>query len=90
MRQASRAYVSLEELLRRAGERIAELVGVEAAFITSGRPLPWRFPPRLHGGRGPREHRRLPDSAGMRNEILMLKAHRFGFDQAVRQAGRGS
>jgi L-seryl-tRNA(Ser) seleniumtransferase len=38
-------------------------------------------------GEDPVSIRRLPDSAGMRNEILMLKAHRFGFDQAVRQAG---
>jgi L-seryl-tRNA(Ser) seleniumtransferase len=38
-------------------------------------------------GTDPEKIRRLPDSSGMRNEILMLKAHRFGFDQAVRQAG---
>lgn len=88
MRQASRAYVGLEELLRRAGERIAELVGVEAAFITSGAAAALAVSAAAClAGADPVSIRRLPDSAGMRNEILMLKAHRFGFDQAVRLAG---
>jgi L-seryl-tRNA(Ser) seleniumtransferase len=88
MRQASRAYVDLEELLRRAGERIAELVGAEGAFITSGAAAALAVAAAAcMAGTDPQSIRRLPDSSGMRNEILMLKAHRFGFDQAVRQAG---
>jgi L-seryl-tRNA(Ser) seleniumtransferase len=88
MRQASRAYVNLDELLRRAGDRIAELLGVEGAFITSGAAAALAVSAAAcMAGTDPESIRRLPDSAGMRNEILMLKAHRFGFDQAVRLAG---
>lgn len=88
MREASRAYVNLDELLRRAAERIAELIGVEGAFITSGAAAALAVSAAAcMAGTDPASIRRLPDSAGMRNEILMLKAHRFGFDQAVRLAG---
>src|SRR5262249_23844535 len=31
--------------------------------------------------------RRLPDTAGMKNEVLIQKAHRFGYDHAVRNVG---
>jgi L-seryl-tRNA(Ser) seleniumtransferase len=88
MRQASRAYVDLEELLGKAGERIAALVGAEAAFITSGAAAALAVAAAAcMAGMDPQAARRLPDSSGLRDEVLMLKAHRFGFDQAVRLAG---
>ena len=36
MEEASRSFVRLPELLDNAGRRVAELAGVEAAYITSG------------------------------------------------------
>ena len=36
MVEASRSYVRLPELLEKAGQRVAELAGVEAAYITTG------------------------------------------------------
>ena len=36
MAEAARAFVDMAELNARAGERIAELIGVEAAHVTSG------------------------------------------------------
>jgi len=88
MRQASRSYVDLEELLRRAGERIAELLGVEGACVTSGAAAGLAVSAAAcMAGTDPEAVRRLPDSSGMRNEIVMLARHRFGFDQAVRMAG---
>ena len=36
MDEASRSYVWLPELLEKAGSRVAESAGVEAAYITSG------------------------------------------------------
>jgi L-seryl-tRNA(Ser) seleniumtransferase len=88
MQEASRAYVNIDELLRKAGERIAELIGVDGAFITSGAAAALAVSAAAcMAGTNPANIRRLPDSAGMRNEIIMLKCHRFGFDQAVRMAG---
>jgi L-seryl-tRNA(Ser) seleniumtransferase len=31
--------------------------------------------------------RRLPDTAGMKNEVIIQKAHRYGYDHAVRNVG---
>ena len=88
MQEASRAYVNIDELLRKAGERIAELIGVDGAFITSGAAAALAVSAAAcMAGTNPANIRRLPDSAGMRNEIIMLKCHRFGFDQSVRMAG---
>ena len=36
MREAGRSYVSMPELLEKAGNRIAELTGVEACYVTNG------------------------------------------------------
>ena len=36
MCEASRSYVRLPELLDKSGKRIAELAGVDAAYITAG------------------------------------------------------
>jgi L-seryl-tRNA(Ser) seleniumtransferase len=30
---------------------------------------------------------RLPDTAGMKNEVIMQKSHRYGYDHAIRAAG---
>src|SRR5438552_3565785 len=31
--------------------------------------------------------RRLPDTAGMKNEVLIQKSHRYGYDHAIRTCG---
>ena len=36
MREAGRSHVSIPELLEKAGNRIAELTGVEACYVTNG------------------------------------------------------
>ena len=35
----------------------------------------------------PRRIRRLPDTTGMKNEVLVQKTHRVGYDHAIRNAG---
>jgi L-seryl-tRNA(Ser) seleniumtransferase len=38
-------------------------------------------------GKDPDKIRRLPDTTGMKNEVIIQKAHRYGYDHAVRNAG---
>lgn len=85
---ASRQFVRLQELQEAAGKRIAELLGAEAAMVTSGAAGAL-----LAGtagcitGKDMDKIVRLPDTAGMKNEVLIQKSHRYGYDHAVRSAG---
>jgi len=88
MSEASRAFVDLSELLRKAGERIAELIGVEAAYVCSGAAGGMVLAAAaciLDGNRDRINH--LPDTTGLKGEIIIPKRHRFGYDQSFRQAG---
>jgi L-seryl-tRNA(Ser) seleniumtransferase len=38
-------------------------------------------------GKDPEKVRRLPETAGMKNEVIMAREHRMGFDHACRAAG---
>lgn len=77
MVDAARSYITLRDLQDRAGERIAELAGVEAALVSSG----------AAGGialaaaaciTGPDWDRiyRLPDTTGLKNEIVVVRSDR--------------
>jgi len=88
MAEAARSFINLDELQLRVGERIAELTHNEAAYVSSGaaaglvlataacitglnRDLIFTF----------------PDLDGLKNEVIVHKSHRNGYDYAVRQVG---
>lgn len=81
-------YVKLTELQDAVGARIAELTGAEAAMVTSGAAGALTVGTAgILTGVDPEKIRRLPDTSGMRNEVLIQKPHRFAYDHAVRSAG---
>lgn len=81
-------YVKLTELQDAVGARIAELTGAEAAMVTSGAAGALTVGTAgILTGADPEKIRRLPDTSGMRNEVLIQKPHRFAYDHAVRSAG---
>jgi L-seryl-tRNA(Ser) seleniumtransferase len=88
MREASTALVNLDELNEAAGAAIARMLGAEAAFVTAGASsgLILQAAACIAGG-DPAHITRLPDTRGMRNEIVIQRAHRFAYDQAYRVAG---
>ena len=73
MRVASRTYVDLPEALRRAGEYLAERIGVPGAFISSGAAggIASSVAAVLSGG-VPEKAWALPDTGGRPNEIVVL------------------
>lgn len=88
MAEASREYVVLEELQERVGARLARLCGTEAAMVTSGAAAALALG--TYGcltGTDAAKVRALPDLTGMRKNAVVLKAHRNGYDHAVRSAG---
>lgn len=88
MKEAARAHVLIDELQDRAGRHVAELIGVEAAFITNGAAGGLLLSTAaLIAGKDQAKMQRLPDTGGMKNEVIICKCHRFSFDHAVRTAG---
>jgi L-seryl-tRNA(Ser) seleniumtransferase len=78
----------MAELNARAGEHIARLVGVEAAHVTSGSAGGLLLAAAACiAGTDPERIQRLPDSTGMREEIVIQRCDRIHYDQALRTAG---
>ena len=88
MREAGGKFCMLDELHQKVGERIAGLLEVEAAYVTasaaSGLVLTTAA---CMAGTDPERIARLPDSSGMRSEVVIQRLHRIGYDQAIRLAG---
>ena len=82
MDEADHYYCSMPELMERTGERVAELLGVEAAFITSGCASAI-----LHAAAGvmagpeKEDLGRLPDTTGMKHEFIFQRKQRYFYDR---------
>jgi D-glucosaminate-6-phosphate ammonia-lyase len=88
MLAATQACVDILELQARASRMIAELTGAEAGCITSGAAAAV-----LVGtaacvtGMDPGKMNRLPDTAGMRNQVIVMRSQRNSYDHALRAVG---
>jgi L-seryl-tRNA(Ser) seleniumtransferase len=84
MEQANRYFVDMEELLRRTGERVADMLDAEAAFVTSGCAAAIALSAAAClSGSDPQKIERLPDTAGMKNEILIQARQRYKYDRCL-------
>src|SRR5262245_60347536 len=85
---ASKHFVNLLELHDKVGERIAKLIGVEAALVTTGAAGALLLGTAAAVTRGNRDLiRRLPDTAGMKNEVIVQRSHRTGYDNQLTDVG---
>ncbi|MCC6390161.1 MAG: aminotransferase class V-fold PLP-dependent enzyme [Bryobacterales bacterium] len=81
-------YVRLDELHDAVGKRLAALIGCEAAMVTSGAASALTLATAAClTGLDREKIRRLPDTTGMKNEVIIQKSHRYGYDHAVRNCG---
>jgi D-glucosaminate-6-phosphate ammonia-lyase len=88
MQYASRIFVHLDDVQDAAGKRIAEICGAEAAMVTSGAAGAITVgTAACVAGENPEFIHRLPDTTGMKNEVIIQKSHRYGYDHAVRNCG---
>ena len=68
--------------------RIAKLLDVPAAMVTSGGAGSILLATAAClTGKDEQRIRRLPDTTGMKNEVVVQKGHRNAYDHAVRAAG---
>ena len=88
MDEAGLHYVDMSELLARSGEFIANLIGTEAAYPTSGCAAALSLSSAAcMTGNDYEKMARLPDTSCMKNEILIQKAQRYGADPCLRFPG---
>jgi D-glucosaminate-6-phosphate ammonia-lyase len=88
MQEAAGAYILLDELQAKASEVIARATGAEAGMATGGAEAGLLLATAgILAGTDPIKIERLPDTTGMKNEAIIHRAHRNGYDHALRAAG---
>jgi L-seryl-tRNA(Ser) seleniumtransferase len=88
MAEASRSFVDIAELQAAASRVIADATGAEAGLVTTGAAAGLTLATAAClTGLDPVRMDRLPDTAGMPSEVVMCRAHRTGYDHAIRAAG---
>ena len=77
MEEANTNQVEMQELLRKSGDFIADLLGVESAFITSGGAAAQALSTAaLMAGKDPDKIAQLPETTGMKNEVVIQKKNK--------------
>lgn len=88
MNEAAESFVRIEDLQEAAGRVIAEVTGAEAGYVTSGAAAGLTLGmAACMAGLDPLKMNRLPDTEGMKNEVIVQRAHRNDYDHALRAAG---
>ena len=85
---ASQESVPLEQLQAAASQHLADLTGAEAGLVTSGAAAGLTLgAAAILTGLDAGRMEQLPDTTGMRDEFIMAREHRSGYDHAVRASG---
>jgi D-glucosaminate-6-phosphate ammonia-lyase len=88
MEEINHSFVRMVDLLDRSGEMLASLIGAEAARVVPGASAAITLGTAacIAGRDGP-AWEQLPDTSGLKNEVIIQKAHRYKYDRMVRIAG---
>jgi D-glucosaminate-6-phosphate ammonia-lyase len=88
MVEASQRCVDMAELQAAASKAIAAATGAEAGYVASGAAACLLLATAACvTGLDPGAMARLPDTTGMKNEVVMVRSQRNFYDHAVRAAG---
>ncbi|HUQ95924.1 MAG TPA: aminotransferase class V-fold PLP-dependent enzyme [Bryobacteraceae bacterium] len=88
MEAASRHYVHLDELMEGVGKRLAELTQAESGMVSNGCAAALaNATAACVTGADPEKMQRLPNTHGMKNEVIAPAYSRNVYDQAVRGVG---
>ena len=85
---ASRSFVDMDELMEGVGKRLAELSGAEWGIITAGccAAVTHTTCSAIAGG-NPERMQRLPNVAGLKNEVIVPAYSHNVYDHAARMVG---
>lgn len=83
MHEAELGFVEMGDLLDKSGQFIADLLDVESAYVTSGcfSALVLSTAACIVGEDGDKRAL-LPDTSGMKNEILLQTRHHYGYERS--------
>ena len=89
MEQAAHFHVDLDELMKRVSARLAELLRVDWAIVTAGTAaaLTHATAACLVGDGPGKKVQRLPNLAGLKDEVIIPRESRNAYDHAVRTLG---
>src|SRR5689334_3580950 len=88
IKSISTKFVRLDELHDAVGQRIAKMLGTEAAMVPSGAAAGLTLgTAAVLTGEDPDKIRRIPDLTSMKTEVVVQKSHRFPYDHMVRNCG---
>ncbi|HUQ71713.1 MAG TPA: selenocysteine synthase, partial [Planctomycetaceae bacterium] len=88
MQEGAGNFVCMEHLQHAAGKFIAEATGAEAAYVTSGAQAALVLSVASSiTGLDAAKMDRLPETSGLRNQVVMARFHRNHYDHAVEAAG---
>jgi len=88
MEEASHNFIEIHDLQDKVGKRLAELIGVEGAFVTAGASDALCLAAcAVTAGDDRAKMQQLPDLTGMKSEMVIQKGHRSGYDHAFRMVG---
>jgi len=88
MNDAAKSFVFMDELMDKAGKIVAQITGAEAAIITSGTAASLTLAAAAcMTGKDLTKINKLPDTSGMKNEIIIQRLHRNAFDNCIRNSG---
>ena len=88
MKDAGEHCVDMAQLQAAASRIIAEVTGAEAGIVTSGAAAGLLLgTAACVAGLDPGRMARLPDTRGMKNQVIMVRSQRNFYDHAVRAAG---
>jgi L-seryl-tRNA(Ser) seleniumtransferase len=88
MAEAAKAFVVVEELNTAVGEVIARVTGAEAGYVTAGSAAGMLLAAAACiTGTDRAKVRRLPQTEGLANELVIHRCQRINYDQMFRAAG---
>jgi D-glucosaminate-6-phosphate ammonia-lyase len=88
MAEASTSFVQIRELQRKVGAEIARLTNNQACYVSCGAAAGMTLvTASCMAGKDPALRERLPNTEGMKNEVVIHRHTRVMYDFAIRAAG---
>jgi D-glucosaminate-6-phosphate ammonia-lyase len=88
MAEAAAAFVPIDGLQERAGAVIAEITGADAGYVVAGAAAGLALATAACvAGLDVAKMDRLPDTTGMKDEVVVQRGHRNAYDHMIRSVG---
>ncbi len=88
MAEASKSFIRMEELQEAASRIISSATGAEAGYVSNGASGGLMMATAACvAGMDLDKMDRLPDTTGMKNEVIIQRPHRNSYDHAIRAVG---